>query len=59
MADLIAHRVFYVHESEEEVLGDSFKFTATDGTHNVSQYLSLYLVHTSLVVTLNNIILLH
>lgn len=36
MEDIISNRIFYVHESEEEILGDMFRFTATDGTHNVS-----------------------
>ena len=35
MADIIANRVFYVHDSEEEVAADMFRFTVSDGTHNV------------------------
>ena len=37
MADIIANRVFYVHDSEEEVTADMFRFTVSDGTHNVSK----------------------
>ena len=44
MADIIANRVFYVHvhDSAEEVTADMFRFTVSDGTHNVSKN-SLYL----------------
>ena len=48
MADIVAGRILYVHESEEEIIGDSFTFTASDGFNNVS---GMFLKYLTLLVT--------
>ena len=48
MADIVAGRILYIHESEEEIIGDSFTFTASDGFNNVS---AIFLKYLTLLVT--------
>jgi len=50
MTDIVANRIFYVHESEKEAVGDSFKFTASDGFNNVSYPLFLSVLVSSLLL---------
>jgi len=50
MTDIVANRIFYVHESEKEAVGDSFKFTASDGFNNVSYPLFFSVLVSSLLL---------